>query len=52
MIHHCDCRHLPQDELYGKGNRVHNRCKSKATGKFSAIRCTVCLNEKEVGEAE
>jgi len=52
MIYHCDCRHKPQDELHGSGQRVHNRCNSKSTGRFTAIRCTVCGKEKEVGEGE
>ena len=50
MILKCDCYNKYQDELHGKGMRVYNYpCKSKATGKYTAARCTVCGNMKEVG---
>jgi len=41
MIAKCDCKHEGQDELHGKGNRVHNP-KAK-----DEIRCTVCKSEKK-----
>lgn len=50
MIRQCTCKNEAQDRVYGKGNRVFNRCKSKATGKFTAARCTVCKEVQEVGE--
>lgn len=40
-IRKCNCEHKTQDELHGKGNRVHN---PTAKGK---LRCTVCKNEKD-----
>ena len=50
MIVKCNCKHEGQDKLYGEGMRVYNKCRSKATGKWTAARCTICLKEKEVGE--
>ena len=44
MILPCDCIHKDQDELNGKGKRVHNSCKK---GVFA--RCTVCGKEKLSG---
>ena len=49
MILPCKCKNEGQDKLYGVGKRVHNRCKSKITTRFTAARCTVCLDIKEVG---
>ncbi len=45
MVKKCDCKHEGQDELHGKGNRVHNETKK---GKDSAkmYRCTVCSKER------
>lgn len=39
------CHSEFQDELYGKGNRVHNAQGGKNEGSF---RCTVCGNGKGV----
>ncbi len=47
MIYPCNCSHNQQDEMYGKGNRVHNPCKpAKLPVKW--IRCTVCRKEKQI----
>ena len=35
-IKQCKCKHAAQDELHGKGNRVHT------TDKEGQDRCTVC----------
>jgi len=32
----CDCEHSYQDQIYGKGKRVHNE------GKEKKVTCTVC----------
>ena len=42
-IKKCNCQHKAQDEMYGKGMRVHN---SMRTDKQNKWRCTVCGNEK------
>jgi len=39
----CDCKHPSQDELYGKGNRLHNLGGGKGIVKR---RCTVCGKSK------
>lgn len=36
----CNCRHAFQDNEYGEGQRLANRCK-QSTG-ASQYRCTVC----------
>lgn len=47
MIAPCTCQHKYQDEVYGKGLRVHNPCKyNKAADLKSGLRCTVCGNVK------
>lgn len=45
MILTCMCKHEYQDEKYGVGKRVHNRCRKG--GKFVGWRCTVCGDVKE-----
>lgn len=42
MIIVCDCKHDDQDQMYGKGRRVHNRSKDKTSGRWENARCTVC----------
>jgi len=42
VIMKCTCKHVGQDQLHGKGNRVFNLM---ADGK---ARCTVCGKMKEV----
>ena len=39
MIRVCTCKHSWQDETYGPGMRVHNKCSK-------GWRCTVCSNVK------
>lgn len=39
-----------QDKTYGKGRRVHNPCKPGTPGNW--YRCTLCGNEKNVGEQD
>ena len=46
MILKCTCKSKFQDWKYGKGKRVHNRCKDQGYGKRG--RCTVCGNERFV----
>lgn len=41
----CKCVHKDQDEMYGKGMRIHNVCKQ---GK--GWRCTVCQDVKQRNE--
>lgn len=41
QIKKCTCVHKEQDELHGKGNRVHN-----PNGKGD-YKCTVCSNLKK-----
>ena len=40
VIKRCGCLHDYQDEIYGKGNRVHNLCKLG-----EEARCTVCAKQ-------
>lgn len=49
MIKKCNCHNSFQDEKYGQGMRVHNRCKHTASG--TPYRCTVCL-DKKMGDKE
>jgi len=42
MIYPCSCKNEFQDTKYGKGNRLHNPCKSLSKEKDMGIRCTVC----------
>ena len=40
-VKQCTCQNAGQDELYGKGNRLHNQTKS------GSYRCSVCgIGEK------
>ena len=39
MIIACSCENEGQDKLYGKGKRLHNKCKD-------GWRCTVCQKER------
>lgn len=39
----CSCQHATQDGMFGKGQRLHNPCKS-ASG--TAYRCSVCHSIK------
>ena len=41
----CTCQHEYQDEIYGKGNRVHNPLKT-SQHEQPKYRCTVCKQEK------
>ena len=43
MILRCDCAHTGQDDLHGKGLRVHNQT-SKVNP--TIYRCTVCKKER------
>lgn len=42
----CECAHLVQDALHGKGRRVHNGLKP-GKGSTPSFRCTVCLKVRE-----
>ena len=44
MILPCNCKHEYQDEHYGPGQRVHNKCIKDRKIKY---RCTVCSDVKE-----
>lgn len=46
VIHKCKCYSDFQDERYGYGMRVHNV--GKRQGSLRIIRCTVCLDIKEI----
>jgi hypothetical protein len=39
----CSCKHDVQDEIYGKGRRLHNFAEKK-----DLFRCTVCENLRDV----
>jgi len=41
----CRCQHEQQDEMYGKGKRVH--CPTNTVGVF---RCTVCGEKNTKGK--
>jgi hypothetical protein len=43
----CSCKNEFQDQLYGKGKRVHNLAKG-AFNKQGGWRCTVCGNLKTI----
>jgi hypothetical protein len=45
-IKSCNCTHVYQDNKYGNGMRVHNKSKSRVTGK-DAWTCTVCGTKKD-----
>lgn len=47
MILRCSCTYPMQDQLHGRGMRVHNAFKDKR-GELS-YRCTVCLKERKPG---
>ena len=38
MIIKCECKHEYQDQVYGKGNRIHN----KVLKSQDMARCVVC----------
>ena len=38
-IKQCSCKNVYQDDKYGKGKRVMNRCANEKDGKW---RCTAC----------
>jgi len=40
----CTCKHEFQDAHYGKGLRLHNRCRPKDGERW--YRCTVCGAER------
>ena len=40
VIRACDCVHVVQDKIYGKGRRLHNGCKT------GGPKCTVCGKKK------
>ncbi len=44
VIIHCNCQHEYQDQKYGKGKRVANKCKTGKSGD-GLYRCTVCSKE-------
>ena len=46
VVRACTCQHESQDEIYGKGQRLHTDCKPSG-GKYQYDRCTVCSNEKQ-----
>lgn len=46
IIISCKCEHTFQDELYGKGRRVHNACLN------NKARCTVCGDVKSISERD
>lgn len=50
MILHCTCQHWDQDELHGKGLRVHNLA-LKGLNTAPGHRCTVCLKMHAATEA-
>lgn len=47
MILLCTCTHPAQDQIHGKGKRVHNLCKHD-----TAIRCTVCGHEAALSNTQ
>jgi len=38
----CSCRHVNQDEMYGKGQRLHNGTLKTPGSVVPGWRCTVC----------
>lgn len=48
MILPCTCDHKDQDQLHGKGRRVHNMLASSKQGGVREARCTICLKIKIV----
>lgn len=46
VIRPCDCTHPYQDDVYGKGQRVHNP-KKAVVGTKPRVTCTVCGKVKE-----
>ena len=47
-ILHCVCKHSGQDEIYGRGKRLHNICNSPTKEPGKGARCTVCGQVKPV----
>lgn len=43
----CNCKHVGQDQLHGRGRRVAN----SMTGKTGYFKCTVCGTEHLAGRA-
>jgi hypothetical protein len=41
----CNCEHATQDEIYGKGRRLHNIAPAKTGG---LAYCTVCAPNKQL----
>ena len=48
MILKCTCQSKYQDQCYGPGQRVHNKCTKDQKTKY---RCTVCDDVKESGQS-
>ena len=48
MKANCNCKHVQQDTLHGKGIRVFNPTTEKAADNRIKGRCTVCLSTKEM----
>lgn len=48
LVKRCTCRHGFQDDLYGKGMRLHNLTGKKGCGRIKIARCTVCRKESTV----
>ena len=42
----CNCENKGQDNLYGPGNRVHNKIDKSMKHNQNNWRCSVCKNEK------
>lgn len=45
IVAQCNCYHIEQDKLHGKGNRVKNITTKSKTEKI--YRCTVCEKEQK-----
>ena len=52
MILFCSCNDETQDEMHGKGSRVHNPVKKKYPHERQKWRCAKCLDIKEGPEEE
>jgi hypothetical protein len=50
FVEACTCTHKVQDELYGRGRRLHNVI-AKAGDPIHG-RCTICLNVKPMSRKE
>jgi len=49
MILACNCKHEYQDQRYGPGQRVHNKCGRERTER--RCRCTVCGKARDIPRA-